>query len=347
MSHLVHGLVLGLGIAAAGCDNRLPAPPPPLATGQGNITALKTDGDHVYWSRGDGSVQRVATLGGAVEEVVHGLASPSRLALNADSVYWVEGGQISRAAKAGSASELLIQNEDGLGDLQVDTGRLYWLRLQGQGSSSGQVRTATAAPGATASQLFADTLAPGALSLALAGRALYYPALDSSALGEPTSVHQLAEAGGAPTAALDGIFHTVATFGATVCAAGPDPQALATDSLSTAEAVTCAALDGSGARVLASGLASPVAALAVDGSSVYFATDDGSVSAASLDGTPIAPPSDIVTSSDATAATPTYTQGGPVTFAMGPAGGASLAADGTNVYWAYTNGDAVMSLPAF
>jgi len=38
---------------------------------------------------------------------------------------------------------------------------------------------------------------------------------------------------------------------------------------------------------------------------------------------------------------------GPVVFATGPAGVASVAVDITQVYWAHTNGNAILAMPKF
>jgi hypothetical protein len=352
MSHLAHGLLLFSALAAAGCDTRTPAPPPPLATGQRNVTALKTDGDHVYWSRGDGSIQRVAASGGAVEELAKGLPVPDHIALDSGSVYFSASGQIGRTAKTGSAPEMLIQTgAAGLDDLQVDAtqaGQIYWIPSADQGQ--GQVLAAAKVIGA-AGAIINEQGASVGKALALTGPDLYYPAVysgpTSQTTSDPATVIRVTTSADVYTDTMPGVFYGLTTFGSTICGSGPDAQALALDPTSTAQAVTCAALDGSDVHVVVSGISSNVEALAVDGSSVYFASFDGSVSAASLDGGTIVPTQDIITSSDDTTTPPSPAPGAPVVFAVGPQGGASLAVDGSSVYWAYANGDAVLSMPAF
>ena len=313
------GVVVAGAAFALGCQD-LPAAAPPLADGQGSVTALASDGDHVYWTTGDGHVRRVAAAGGAVEEVAQGIVQPSRIVLDTDSVYWATAvGQIGRAPKAGGTAEVLVQNEDGLGALQVDDASVYWLRGPAQGAAAGQVRKAAKTPSTSVETLAQQPIDPGAL--ALSGATLYYPGTGSAA-----GMQELPTGGGTPAAAMAGVFHILSTRGASVCGAGPDPSALAQDPNATSQAITCAGLDGSNPRAVASGLG-VVGALALDDAGmIYFATLDGSVGVASVDGSSAA---------------------GPMIFASGPPGGASVAVDATSVYWANESGDAIFAVPRF
>jgi hypothetical protein len=233
-----------------------------------------------------------------------------------------------------------VDNEDGMGALQVDDSHLYWLRSPAQGASAGQVRRVAKVAGAIAESITQEALDPA--SLTLQGGSLFYPATGSTA-----GVRQLATSGGASFDGFSGVFHTLASSGATICAAGPDADALASDPNSTLQAVTCGALDGSGAHLVASGLSAEVGALVVTDTTVYYATADGSLSAVAVDGSGAAIPSGntgIVTSSDGTVDTTPANTVSPV-FVSGPAGGVTLAVDATSIYWAHASGDGIYSLP--
>jgi hypothetical protein len=356
LSAIVPFIVLAGALAALGCDGSVPSPA--LASGQRNVNALTADGDHVYWTTGDGFVRRVPSAGGTVEDIVRGVVAPTRIAVDADSVYWAANrGEISRAPKSGGTVDLLVQNEDGLGDLQVGDG-VYWLRAQGEGFASGDVRRALKVPSATAETLLSDVLYPGAL--ALAGTTLYYPALGTMMVGDGSGVRQIPAdvptTGTKPAVDFDGVFYTLSTHGSSVCGSGIDPTALAMDPKTSFQAVTCAALDGSGQRVVASGLTSAVVSVVLDDTYVYFATADGAVSVIGLDGSAPPVPSGAVTSSDGTngvvttsdgTPVPAAQPGGPTIIAMGPPGGISLALDATSVYWAHVAGDAVFAMLKF
>ncbi len=334
VKHLLHGLALAAALAALGCDNTVPATSPALATGQVGVNALISDGDHVYWSTVDGSLHRVPVSGGAVQDLAAnlGLMTSIHLALDTDSVYLSANGTIQRVAKTGGAPEMVVANQDGLGDLKVDDTHLYWLvaQAQAQGASTAEVRSALKAAGAAPATLATDGLSSNVLALA---GSLYY--LSPGTMGA-AGVRELPVTGGTPSTDVSGDYYALASSGASLCTSGPDTAALANDPSSTAQAVTCAALDGSNSRVVASGLTTPInptGGLALDGSTVYFATADGSFSAASLDGSVIPSPSGSITSSDATWIAPTYPPGGPVLFAAGAAGGGLITSDGTSVYW--------------
>ncbi len=245
--------------------------------------------------------------------------------------------------------EILFENEDGVGSVQVDATSLYWLRAADETSATGQIRKAPKIAGSTVETLLSDSLDPGGLAL---NGSLDFPANVTATPATPTAdtsaLYTLPTTGGTPVAAASGSFDSVVTYGANICSAGPDAAALALDPNSTAQAITCTALDGSNPNVVASGLTNVVTTMTLDDTTVYFGTADGTMSAVALDGTSPVFTGTVTSPDDATVVGPTSTGStGPVTFATGPAGSASLAVDVTQVYWAHANGNAVFAMPKF
>ena len=146
MNHILNGIIFAGAVVSMGCQGLQAAPP--LAIGTAGITTLASDGDHVYWTALDGSVQRVSVAGGTVEQVASGVGQAQYIALDSDSVYWAtNGGQIGSVSKSGGSPQMLVENEDGLGALQVDDTAVYWLVGPGQTTASGQVRRMVKTPG--------------------------------------------------------------------------------------------------------------------------------------------------------------------------------------------------------
>jgi len=364
---LVHGFILAGALAGLGCQGLQGTPP--LALGQTLVTGLASDGSSVYWITGSGDVRGVSSTGGAVQQVST-TTSPTFIGLDTGNVYWTTGtGEIQRAPKAGGSAEALVQNVNDLGALQVDDSSVYWLVGQSEGIGSGQIVKAAKAPAAPRTVLL-DMSPLDRSSITLTESRLYYVGTTSTATG----VNELGVQGGTPTTDVTGSFSIVASATNTVCSAGPDPTALSADPNATAQAVTCSALDGSNAHLVATGLPAPVISIVCDDTTVYFATTDGAVSSVPVDanipvvmsgptsdssGTGQAPGAGIC-AADAACACAGTTTGVQVcdgmgngtcqcpssaTFAKGPAGGASLAIDTTSVYWAHLNGDAIFALP--
>jgi hypothetical protein len=348
MNHILNGILLCAGaFAALGCQSGV-LTAPPLAVGQYSVNALISDGNNVYWTSGEGFVRSVSTAGGAVAEVAQGLTFPVYIALDNDAVYWSDSGTIARAPKAGGATEMLFENEDGVGALQVDDTSLYWLRGIDEVASiatTGQVRTAPKLAASAVQTLFSDSVNPNALALngtLYFGAQLATPEFDGFGLAElPTS-------GGtpvAPVAVASG--NNTASYGANVCTSGIDAQAQSLDANTTLEAITCSALDGTNPNVVAAGLTAAVMSLTLDDTTVYFNTADGAMSAVSLDGTtPIVTGATTSPDNDTVVGATPSAGNGPVTFATGP-GSASVAVDTTQVYWAHNAGNAVFAMPKF
>jgi hypothetical protein len=386
VNHILKGFVFAGALGAFGCQGLQAAPP--LALGQLNVNGLASDGDNVFWTMASGDVRSVSTLGGGVAQVSNTPTGAQGIALDEDAVYWVTGtGAISRAPKVGGAPVALVENlpPAGAGQavFQIDEASMYWLGTAQDDSTckSGcsadlvcqasacvplhQVFKAAKAPAAPMAALLNNTsLQP--IALTLAGGNLYYATADSP--GQVAGIEDLSISGGTPVTTVTGTFQLVTSATATLCSAGLDPAALALDPTATAWAVTCSALDGSNAHVVASGLANVVSSLTTDDDNVYFATVDGAVSYVPVNGnapvdmTGITPPEDTTgcvagaacscsdTSSigmfmcDSSGVGTCQCSGG-TTFAKGPPGGASLAIDQTSVYWAHSAADAIFAMP--
>ncbi len=348
MNHILKGILVFAGACAAlGCQSGV-ITVPPLATGQLNVSGLGSDGNNVFWTTAEGFVRSVSTSGGAVQTLTQGPISPGNLTFDADMLYWTANGTINGLPKAGGTAAVLFPNEDGIGSLQVDPTSLYWLRNVDEVQGQGQVRKADKTVDASVTVLASANLNPQ--TLALNGASLYFPAtvLAEDSVTAAPALTTLPTTGGTPVASVTGSFANVATYGANVCSAGTDMAALSLDPTSGAQAITCTALDGSNPNVVAAGLTGIVTSLTLDDTTVYFSTDDGAVSVVNLDGTaPIV--TGATTSPDTTTLIGANSSGstGPVVFAQGPAGSASVALDATQVYWAHTNGNAVFALPKF
>jgi hypothetical protein len=366
---LLHGFIFSGALAGFGCQGLQGTPP--LALDQLGVSALASDGTNVYWTMASGDVRSAPTVGGSVQQVSK-TVGPGQLVLDVDSAYWgANNGEIQRAPKAGGSPETLVENVTTLGALQVDEGSLYWMVGQSEGALSGQVVKAPKAPAAAQTVLLPmSPLDPNTLTLT--GATLYYAG--AVATSAPVGLTELGVTGSAPVTDVQGTFTRVASATATVCGAGPDPVALAADPTSAAQAITCSALDGSNPRLVATGLTAVVTSVALDDTTVYFATADGAVSAvpvaatspvdmsgSSSDGTASGQPVGAGTCFEGAACTcsgaasgaqvcdsmgnGTCQCSGAATFAMGVAGGASVAIDDTNVYWAQSAGNAVFALP--
>ena len=113
-----------------------------LATGQHwPFMGLAVDEHHVYWTNygkvtdRDGTVMRVAKVGGTAEVVAGGLSGPKAVAVDATHVYWTNNdGTVTRAVKDGSSPlEVLAQQASGkpLG-IVVDGTNVYWDSTAGE-----------------------------------------------------------------------------------------------------------------------------------------------------------------------------------------------------------------------
>jgi DNA-binding beta-propeller fold protein YncE len=97
-----------------------------------------TQGENLYWTVAgntatNGGVFTYNIASGKVRPVVQGLATPTDMAIDADSLYWINAGagQIVRCALAsGCASTTILKSAEALG-IAVDATSLYWVDTGG------------------------------------------------------------------------------------------------------------------------------------------------------------------------------------------------------------------------
>ena len=307
-------LALGCALTAIGCSDGTLATIAPLATGQRGVTALVADGDFVYWSLTDGSVNRVSVDGGKVQTVVSGLTMPAQLVVDDSRVYWstLDGG-IGSAPKAGGDTTSLAEGEDGTVGLQLDDKNVFWAR------SSGEVKKAEKGGGAL-TLLATDPTRPSSLAQS-DGTLCWTSGGDADGALHTVDVDRTGGTYDAPPIVRQLISpRSLAATPGVAFWASLDPDALAADPTSSAEVLTRVNLDGSDVRTLSTGLAS-VDAMIADDATLYLSTLDGNVLSLPVDG------------------------GDAVSFATGPKGRTSIAVDTTSVYWAHAGGDAIFALP--
>ncbi len=113
----------------AACQSGLCAPQE-IATALNDPRGLATDESHVYWTTGDGEVQRAPKAGGVVETLAENQDSPGALAVDATTIYWVndETGRVMRLPKDGQGKPKSILKSPGLAGLTVDADGLYLSR---------------------------------------------------------------------------------------------------------------------------------------------------------------------------------------------------------------------------
>lgn len=88
---------------------------------------ITTDGELVYWTTGDGAVQRAPKSGGPVETLAEQQESPGAIAVDSTSVYWVneESGRVMHMAKDGQGKAKSLLTSTGLLGLAMDGQDLY------------------------------------------------------------------------------------------------------------------------------------------------------------------------------------------------------------------------------
>ena len=119
--------------------------PQPLVVAQEGLNSFTLDATSVYWTRcryepekhTHGSVYRIAQTGGTPVLLAADQACPKNIAADAAEVYWInEGaetspgeyrnGAVMRVAKTGGAPQTLAAKQDGHANLAVDDAFVYW-----------------------------------------------------------------------------------------------------------------------------------------------------------------------------------------------------------------------------
>jgi hypothetical protein len=116
-----------------------------LATSSGNVTAsnylsvtplILPTGSYVYWTEGGfyvDQVRRVGINGGTITDIAPALGGPGSIAINNNTIYWIEDG--SRALNAGAVRKVALTGGDvttlatGLNNcpnMAVDSSSVYW-----------------------------------------------------------------------------------------------------------------------------------------------------------------------------------------------------------------------------
>src|SRR5258706_16270664 len=109
------------------------------ATGCGGGVHLATDGKNIYWTEMmNGKVRSVPVAGGAIAEVATGQLSPTQIAVDATSVYWINQGDgtaassklqkkaLTAAASVMPTTLLSATEKDKISALAVNKGKVYY-----------------------------------------------------------------------------------------------------------------------------------------------------------------------------------------------------------------------------
>ncbi len=118
-----------------------------LASQSSLVGGMTVGGGNIYWtyqlelgsrSPTSGSLNRIASGGGAVTTLEANLDNPGQVVVDETSAYWVDAlGSISTAPLAGGAITTLVSNQQGVNGLAVAGGFVYWTNQVSTGSTCG------------------------------------------------------------------------------------------------------------------------------------------------------------------------------------------------------------------
>lgn len=107
--------------------------PQVVASHVGEPRAMALDETHVYWTCGDGVVQRAPKAGGAIETLASGQQEPGAIAVDKTFVFWLDegSGQVLRLKKDGNGPQKVLFDgaaSDSLRRVLLDDENVYFTR---------------------------------------------------------------------------------------------------------------------------------------------------------------------------------------------------------------------------
>lgn len=116
-----------------------------LADKEDHPSKIVSDGDSVYYvtggtvasqREGTNNIKKISIKDGAVSILVEGgeIIPDTTLAIDDKYIYWSDGGNIMRVAKAGGVSQKVIAGAPKPDEIVIDNDNIYWLIWGGEGS---------------------------------------------------------------------------------------------------------------------------------------------------------------------------------------------------------------------
>jgi len=289
-----------------------------IATGRKLPGAIAVDDASVYWIEGDGAAKRAPKSGGAPVDVGGGCKAGA-IAIDESRLYCGGTGGTVTAFPLGGGAATVVAGAQPVSDLATGGQHVYWttyygLRPAGDNDVGAVAGIAAGADGGGVLSIATKQRVPS--SLAVDSSYVYWLTLVDPAKDTGTSVMRAPLAGGAASVVATG-------SGASPSIGGSRNKAIAVDATSVywselAGAIRKAPLAGGAVTTIADGQDTP-GAIAVDGSTIYWATVTAIMEA------PLA-------------------GGAPRTFVAGENAGA-IAVDDSHVYWTNTAKGTVARAP--